>query len=177
MNDIMKIVQALEDSNILLKRVTKTLKNETKEQKGGFLSMLLGTLGASLLGNLLSGKGSVRAGEGIARAGYSSSVKKTLIPPHPLTNFEIKEHYENKPRFNGVYSRDNFPKTIKKGAYVLNLDEYADVSTHWIALYVKKMKLFTLIVLVLSMFLKKSKDLLDIRTQKQTYLEYKQTIQ
>ena len=54
--DIMKIVQALEDSNILLKGVTKTIKNEAKEQKGGFLSMLLGTLGASLLGNLLSGK-------------------------------------------------------------------------------------------------------------------------
>ena len=51
MNDIMKIVQALEDSNILLKGVTKTIKNETKEQKGGFLSMLLDTLGASLLGN------------------------------------------------------------------------------------------------------------------------------
>ena len=71
----MKIVQALEDSNILLKRVTKTIKNETKEQKGGFLSMLLGTLGASLLGNLLAGKGIVRAGsgnkkgKGIVRAG------------------------------------------------------------------------------------------------------------
>ena len=63
-NDIMKIVQALEDSNILLKGVTKTIKNETKEQKGGFLSMLLGTLGASLLGNLLAGKGIVRAGSG-----------------------------------------------------------------------------------------------------------------
>ena len=61
MNDIMKIVQALEDSNILLKGVTNTIKNETKEQKGGFLSMLLGTLGVSLLGNLLSGKGIVRA--------------------------------------------------------------------------------------------------------------------
>ena len=61
MNDIMKIVQALEDSNILLKGVTKTIENETKEQKGGFLSMLLGTLGASLLGNLLTGKGIVRA--------------------------------------------------------------------------------------------------------------------
>ena len=57
MNDIMKIVQALEDSNILLKGVTNTIKNETKEQKGRFLSMLLGTLGASLLGNLLAGKG------------------------------------------------------------------------------------------------------------------------
>ena len=75
MNDIMKIVQALKDSNILLKGDTKTIKNETKEQKGGFLSMLLGTLGASLLGNLLTGKGDVRAGsvnnkgKGIVRAG------------------------------------------------------------------------------------------------------------
>ena len=71
----MKIVQALEDSNILLKGVTKTIKNEAKEQKGGFLSMLLGTLGASLLGNLLAGKGVVRTGsgnkkgKGIVRAG------------------------------------------------------------------------------------------------------------
>ena len=69
----MKIVQALEDSNILLKGVTKTIKNETKEQKRGFLSMVLGTLGASLLGDLLtkslSRKGTVRAGEGTIRAG------------------------------------------------------------------------------------------------------------
>ena len=75
MNDIVKIVQALEDSNILLKRVTETIKNETKEQKGGFLSMSLGTLGASLLGNLLAGTGIVRAGswnkkgKGSVRAG------------------------------------------------------------------------------------------------------------
>ena len=64
MNDIMKIVQALEDYNILLKGVTETIKNETKEQEGKFLSMLLGTLGASLLGNLLAGKWIVRAGSG-----------------------------------------------------------------------------------------------------------------
>ena len=64
MNDIINIVQALEDSNILRKGVTKTIKNEIKRQKGGFLSMLLGTLGASLLGNLLAGKGIVRAGSG-----------------------------------------------------------------------------------------------------------------
>ena len=64
MNDIMKIVQALEDSNISLKGSTKTIKNETKEQKGGFLSMLLGTLGDRLLGNLLTGKGILRAGSG-----------------------------------------------------------------------------------------------------------------
>ena len=64
MNDIMKIIQALEDSNILLKGVSKTIENETKEQKGGFLRMLLGTLGASLLGNFLTGKRLVRAGYG-----------------------------------------------------------------------------------------------------------------
>ena len=64
MNDIMKIVQALEDSNILLKGVTKTIKNERKEQKGGLLGMLLGALGASLLGNILAGIGSDRAGYG-----------------------------------------------------------------------------------------------------------------
>ena len=64
MNNIMKIIQALEDSNILLKGVNKTIKNEAKEQKGEFLSMLLGTLGASLLGNILAGKGIVRAGSG-----------------------------------------------------------------------------------------------------------------
>ena len=74
MNDIMKIVQALEDSNILLKGVTKIIKNQTKEQKGEFLSMLLSTLGASLFENLLEGNGIVRAGssnkkrKGIVRA-------------------------------------------------------------------------------------------------------------
>ena len=64
MKDIMKILQALEDSNILLKRVTKTIKDERKEQTGGFLSILLGTRGATLLGKLLSGKGIVIAGSG-----------------------------------------------------------------------------------------------------------------
>ena len=64
----MKIIKALENSGILLKRVRKTIKNETKEQRGGFLSMLLGTLGASLLGNLLTGgKGIMRAGEGLCK--------------------------------------------------------------------------------------------------------------
>ena len=64
MNDIMTFAQVLEDSDILLKGITETIKNETKEQKGGSLSMLLGTLWASLLGNLLTGKGILRAGSG-----------------------------------------------------------------------------------------------------------------
>ena len=77
MKDIMKIIKALENSGILLKGVIKTIKNETKEQTGGFLSMLLGTLGASLLGNLLTGgKGIMRASDGIVRAGVGSRSKK-----------------------------------------------------------------------------------------------------
>ena len=81
MNDVIKIAQALEDTNILLKGVTETVKNVTKEQEGGFLSMLLGTLGASLLGNLLTGKGFVRAGsgnnkgKGVVRDGYGNNDK------------------------------------------------------------------------------------------------------
>ena len=82
MKDIIKIVKSLEYSGLLLKGVTETVQNEGKEQKGGFLSMLLGTLGASLLGNLLTGKGIYRAGkgkginragEGIVRAGYGNN--------------------------------------------------------------------------------------------------------
>ena len=76
MNNIIKIIEALENSGILLKGVKKTIENETKKQRGGFLSMLLGTLGARLLGNLLSGKGIMRAGEGIVRAGEESGSKK-----------------------------------------------------------------------------------------------------
>ena len=58
-----------------------------------------------------------------------------LMPPHPLTNFEIQKYYKNEPRFNGVFSRNNLPKKIKDGVYVVNLDEYADVGKHWIALF------------------------------------------
>ena len=55
--------------------------------------------------------------------------------PHPSTNFEIQKYYKNEPRFNGVFSRNNLPKKIKDGAHVINLDEYADVGKHWIALF------------------------------------------
>ena len=80
MGDILKIVKSLEDSGVLLKGISETIQNEAKEQTGRFLSMLLGTLGASLLGDLLPkgllGKGVIRAGEGAIRAGYGS--KKSL---------------------------------------------------------------------------------------------------
>ena len=61
-----------------------------------------------------------------------------LILPHPLTNFEIQKYYQNEPRFNGVYSRDNLPERssteIKDRGYVINLDEYSDIGTQWVAL-------------------------------------------
>ena len=60
------------------------------------------------------------------------------MPPHPLTNFEIQKCYQNETRFNGVYFRNNLPKKIKDGTYVINLDEYADVGTHWIASFCRK---------------------------------------
>ena len=121
MNYIIKIVQALEDSEILLKGVTKTIKNEKKEQERGSLSLLLSTLGTSLLGNILAGKGivwarsgrcslkSYKKGKGIVRTGYGKKRMGFLMPTYPLINFEIQKYYENEPRFNGVYSRNNLP--------------------------------------------------------------------
>ena len=70
MKDTIKIVKSLEDSALLLKGVRETVQNEAKEQKEGFLNILLGTLGASLLGNILTGKGINSAGEGVVRANY-----------------------------------------------------------------------------------------------------------
>ena len=85
--------------------------------------------------------------------------------PHPLKNFEIQKYYKNEPRFN-VFSRINLPKKIKDGAYVIILDEYADVGTHWIALFCNKNEIvyFDETVLVLNLFLKKLKNLSGIKT-------------
>ena len=95
MNDIMKIIEALENSGVLLKGVSKTIENETKEQRGGFLSMLLGTSGASLLGNLLTGgKGIMRAGEGsVACRAKGQGSKKN---PKFTVTFSSFNKYRNK---------------------------------------------------------------------------------
>ena len=61
-----------------------------------------------------------------------------LMPPHPLTNFEIKRCCQNEPRFNGVFLRNNLPKNIKDGKDVIKLDEYANTGTHWITLFCNK---------------------------------------
>ena len=103
MNDIMKIIEALENSDILLKGVSKTIENETKEQRGGFLSMLLGTLGARLLGNLLTGgKGMMRTGDGILRAGSGSVASRAKgdgskkKKPKFTVTFSSTNEYRNK---------------------------------------------------------------------------------
>ena len=106
MNGIMKIFQAYEDSNILLKRITKTNEKGTKKQNIQFLGMLLGTLGAILLEKMLTGKA-------VLRVTYGN--KQKLIPSHSLANIEIQKHCQNEPRFNRVYSRSNFPKAKKMG--------------------------------------------------------------
>ena len=109
-----------------------------------------------------------------------------LMPPHPLTNFEIQKYYKNEPRFSGVFSRNNLPKQkIKDGAYLINLDEYANVGRHWIVLFCKKMKLFISIVLMLNIFLTKlnnllknsQKNFMEIKIYKVTFFEYKKRIQ
>ena len=68
------------------------------------------------------------------------------MPPHPLTNFEIQKYCKNEPKFNGVYSRDNLSK-IKDGAYIINLGEYSDIGTQWVALYVQNNNLLISILL------------------------------
>ena len=88
MNDIMKIIRSLEESGLLIKGVSERIKNKAQEQKRRFLSMVLGTLGASLLKNLLTGEGTFRAVEGTIIAG-----KDYLMLPQPLTNFEIQKYY------------------------------------------------------------------------------------
>ena len=112
MDNIMKIVKFFEQSRLLTESVSITTENKVKEQKGGFLSMLLSTLGDSLLEDLLIGSGVIRvkgAGNRRIRAGH-------------FTNFKAQKYYQDELAFN-VYSKNNFPK-IKDGPYLINLDEY-----------------------------------------------------
>ena len=99
-----------------------------------------------------------------------------LIPPHPLSNFEIQKYYENESSFNGVYSRDNLPK-IKDGAYIINLDEYSDIGTHWVALHVNNNDVTYFDSFGVEHIPKEVKAFINNKTLKLTFLEYKHTIQ
>ena len=98
MKDIIEIVKSLENSGLWFKGVSETFQSEAKEQREEILSMLLGTLGACILGDILTGRWINRAGEGIVRAGYGNKRKDFenkngfLIAPHPLTNVEIQKY-------------------------------------------------------------------------------------
>ena len=119
MEDIMKIVKWLEESGLLIKGISGTVKNKTIEQKGGFFSMLLGTLVVSIL----------------AARRSNNSRWKFLMLSHPLTKFEIQKYYQSEHKFNDAYSRNNLSE-IEDGAYIKNRDEHESKGTHWIALYV-----------------------------------------
>ena len=121
MDDTMKILKPFEDFGLLIKGVNETNENEAKEQRGEFFGMLSVTLGASLLGNMLACKELRRTGEG-----------RFIILLHPLANFEIQKHFQNEPKSNGVYSRNNL-REIKGGTYVITLFEYKSIGTHRIA--------------------------------------------
>ena len=85
--------------------------------------------------------------------------------PHPLTNFEIQRCYQNESRINGDFSKNSSPKKINDGAYVIGLDEYSDIGTHWIVLFCNRNEIVYFDSLVLDMFLKKLKNLLRIETK------------
>ena len=129
-------------------------------------------------GIVCAGEGVIRAGDGIVRAGEGSGSKKKenlLLPFHPLTNIEISEYYVSEHIFNGVYSRNNLPIT-KKGAYIINLDEYENTGTHWIALFVKTNKVIYFDSFGIEHIPKEINKFIGNKL-KQIYLEYKHKIQ
>ena len=99
------------------------------------------------------------------------------MKPHPLTNFEIQNYYENEPRFNGVFSRDNLLKKIKDGAYVINLDEHKDTAAHWIASFCKKNEIVYFDNFGVEHIPEEIKEFIGNKNIKQTFFEYKQIIQ
>ena len=138
-NDLIKIIQVLVDSNISEEGVTKKnrrlkiKRNDKKKKKKAFLEMLLRTLGASLLGNMLAGR--------VSKASYGNKEGKLIVNhPNPLKYFERKKYYQNEPRFNRVNFGDNLPEKIKDGGSVINLDKYTDVGTRWIVLFCRNIE-------------------------------------
>ena len=108
------------------------------------------------------------------------------MPPHPLTNFQIQKYYKNdakrssknETKFNGIFYRDNLPNKIKDGAYIINLDEYSDIGTHWVALYVKNNNITYFDSFAVEQIAKEIiKFIGNKNIKKQTFLEYKHMIQ
>ena len=100
-----------------------------------------------------------------------------LMPPYSLTNFELEKYYQNEPRFNGVFSRNNPPKKIKNGAYVINLDEYADAGTLWISLFCNRSEIVYFDSFGVEHVSEEIKKFAGNKNIIANILEYKQTIQ
>ena len=98
------------------------------------------------------------------------------MPHHPLTNFEILKYYQNEPRFNGAYSRDNLSKRIKDGAYIVNLDKYANVGPYWTALSCGRSEIVYFDSVGFENVPEEFKEFIGNKTSRQTFFEYKQTL-
>ena len=98
------------------------------------------------------------------------------MPHHPLTNFEILKYYQNEPRFKGAYSRDNLSKRIKDGAYVVNLDKYANVGPYWTALSCGRSEIVYFDSVGFENVPEEFKEFIGNKTSRQTFFEYKQTL-
>ena len=99
-----------------------------------------------------------------------------LMPSHPLTNFKIQKYYQNEPRFNGVFSRDNLQK-IKDGTYIINFDEYSDIGTHWVALHVNNNNVTYFDSFGVEHIPKEIKEFVKNKSITANFLEYKHTTQ
>ena len=128
---IAKIFNSLKDSDQLIKDVTQTTENETKEQRGRFLSMLLDNLCLSLLENVLFMQRSNRCWWCSNQSWRSNKTREGfLIPLHSLTNLDIQRCFQKKPKFKGVYIQKKLPNTVKYGVYQVNSDKYKSIETH-----------------------------------------------
>ena len=123
MEDTMKIVKSIEESGLMIKEISETIKNEAKEQKRRVSYNVIRNISCCYIRKCIN------------RNWSNKSRSNFLMSLHPLTNFEIQKYYQNDPKFNGVYSRNSLSK-IKDGVYIKNIDEHESVGTHWIALYV-----------------------------------------
>ena len=170
MDDVMKIVKYIEESGLLMKIVSETIENETKEHKCGFLGMLSAILGVHLLRNMLAGKEVIPTSKGTIRVDWDS------ITSHPLPNFEIENYCQNERKFEGIYSRSSLPKK-KVGSYVMILDGYKLIGTHLIALYANVDNVTYFDNAGVEYIQKKVKKLYVTKTSQQIFIEYKQMIQ
>ena len=121
MNDIIKIIKSLKDSNVLTDGITETVKHEIKKQERRFLPILLVSLVASLMQLVISSVLKGINGRGVRRAGRGYTDKIFLVLLHPLSNIKITKYFNYEPRFNGIFSRNALPR-IKDGEYDINLN-------------------------------------------------------